>query len=79
MKKMNYYGVGQVVWAELSPAVGDEIGGLRPVKICCRQGYLVQVVPYVFKDGKYYPVFFQARTISVKRIKGLYEGDENFE
>lgn len=76
MKKLKYYGIGQVVWANLSPVVGEELGGIRPCKICGRKGYLVQVVPYIYKNDKYYPVYFQARTIDDKRIIGLYEGKE---
>lgn len=78
MKKLNYYGVGQTVWADLTPAVGEELGGIRPVKICDRKNYLVQVIPYIFKNNKYYPIHFQKRTIDVRRIIGLYEGKDDF-
>lgn len=65
---MDRYVAGSFAYADLSPAVGEELGGVRLVKILRQNGSLVTVLPFRYV-GRYEPVFEQIRTIDTKRIR----------
>ena len=63
--------VGEDVYADLSPVIGNEIGGLRPVLIKEVHDDVVIVVPYVlnYETGKREPHPYQIRAIDYSRLR----------
>lgn len=66
--------VGDIYFADLSPVVGNEIGGIRPCKIVKVYSYydLVRVQPKVMNNITMDYEFSEMheKTISIKRLKG---------
>lgn len=75
------YCVGDIWWANLAPAVGDEIGGCRLVRIekVWETRALVTVTPMI-KIGpepvQYFDEYEGTMTISIERLQGKYESGE---
>ena len=65
--------VGDIYFADLSPVVGNEIGGIRPCKIVKVYSYydLVRVQPKVMNNITMDYEFSEMheKTISIKRLK----------
>ena len=75
------YCVGDIWYANLAPAVGDEIGGCRMVRIekVWETRALVTVTPMI-KIGpepvQYFDEYEGTMTISIERLQGKYESGE---
>lgn len=75
------YCVGDIWYANLSPAIGDEIGGCRMVRIekVWETRALVTVTPMI-KIGpepvQYFDEYEGTMTLSIERLQGKYEGGE---
>ena len=75
------YCVGDIWWASLAPAIGDEIGGCRMVRIekVWETRALVTVTPMI-KIGpepvQYFDEYEGTMTISIERLQGKYESGE---
>lgn len=75
------YCVGDIWYANLSPAVGDELGGCRMVRIekVWETRALVTVTPMI-KIGpepiQYFDEYEGTMTISIERLQGKYESGE---
>ena len=59
---------GQYWYVDLSPAIGEELGGIRKCLIVKKEKNLVQVIPSVF-NGTYIYDKFHIRTVDMKRLK----------
>jgi hypothetical protein len=59
---------GQYWYVDLSPAIGEELGGIRKCLIVKKEKNLVQVIPSVF-NGTYVYDEFHIRTVDIKRLK----------
>lgn len=75
------YCVGDIWYANLSPAVGDEIGGCRMVRIekVWETCALVTVTPMIKigpKPVQYFDEYEGTMTISIERLQGKYESGE---
>ena len=75
------YCVGDIWYANLAPAVGDEIGGCRMVRIEKVWGTraLVTVTPMIKigeKPVQYFDEYEGTMTISIERLQGKYESGE---
>lgn len=75
------YCVGDIWYVNLAPAVGDEIGGCRMVRIekVWETRALVTVTPMI-KIGpepvQYFDEYEGTMTISIERLQGKYESGE---
>lgn len=75
------YCVGDIWYANLSPAIGDELGGCRMVRIekVWETRALVTVTPMI-KIGpepvQYFDEYEGTMTISIERLQGKYESGE---
>ena len=75
------YCVGDIWYANLSPTIGDEIGGCRMVRIekVWTTRALVTVTPMI-KIGaepvQYFDEYEGTMTISIERLQGKYESGE---
>ena len=75
------YCVGDIWYVNLAPAVGDEIGGCRMVRIekVWETRALVTVTPMI-KIGpepvQYFDEYEGTMTISIERLQGKYESEE---
>lgn len=75
------YCVGDIWYANLSPAVGDELGGCRMVRIekVWETRALVTVTPMI-KIGaepvQYFDEYEGTMTISIERLQGKFESGE---
>ena len=67
----NIIKVGEMRYADLSPVIGNEIGGLRPVLIKEVYDDIVIVVPCVlnYQTKKHEPHPYQIRAIDYSRVK----------
>ena len=75
------YCVGDIWYANLAPAVGDEIGGCRMVRIekVWETCALVTVTPMIKigpKPVQYFDEYEGTMTISIERLQGKYESGE---
>ena len=59
---------GQYWYVDLSPATGEELGGIRKCLIVKKKKNLVQVIPSIY-NGKYIYDKFHIRTVDIKRLK----------
>ena len=73
---MEHKMIGDVFWADLSPTVGEELGGIRKVVIIKDSGDVVTVVPTTMLDyvgirlpDWSFPVVSQVKTISKERLR----------
>lgn len=75
------YCVGDIWYANLAPAIGDEVGGCRMVRIekVWETRALVTVTPMI-KIGaepvQYFDEYEGTMTISIERLQGKYESGE---
>ena len=60
---------GQYWYVDLSPAVGEEIGGCRKCLIVRKHHNLVRVRPLIYNGGLSYYSEWHERTIDVSRLK----------
>ena len=75
------YCVGDIWYANLAPAVGDELGGCRMVRIekVWETCALVTVTPMIKigpKPVQYFDEYEGTMTISIERLQGKYESGE---
>ena len=75
------YCVGDIWYANLSPTIGDEIGGCRMVRIekVWTTRALVTVTPMIKigeKPVQYFDEYEGTMTISIERLQGKYESGE---
>ena len=75
------YCVGDIWYVNLAPAVGDEIGGCRMVRIekVWETRALVTVTPMIKigeKPIQYFDEYEGTMTISIERLQGKYESGE---
>lgn len=63
--------IGDVFYADLSPAIGNEAGGIRPVLIKEVYDDVVIIVPYVFDWKTHTEILHphQIRSIDRRRLK----------
>jgi mRNA-degrading endonuclease toxin of MazEF toxin-antitoxin module len=59
---------GQYWYVDLSPAIGEELGGVRKCLIVKKKKNLVQVIPSIY-NGQYTYNKFHIRTVDIKRLK----------
>ena len=75
------YCVGDIWYANLAPAVGDEIGGCRLVRIekVWETRALVTVTPMIrisAEPVQYFDEYEGTMTLSIERLQGKYESGE---
>lgn len=60
---------GQFWYVDLSPSVGEEIGGYRKCRIERKRGNLVRVTPRVMTNNGFIYDTWHTRTVDVSRLK----------
>lgn len=60
---------GEVWYVDLSPAVGEEIGGFRKCLVIRKYHNLVRVRPLIYNGGLPYYSEWHERTVDVSRLK----------
>ena len=60
---------GQFWYVDLSPVVGEEIGGYRKCRIERKRGNLVRVTPRVMTNNGFVYDTWHSRTVVVSRLK----------
>ena len=60
---------GQYWYVDLSPTIGEEIGGYRKCLIVRKHHNLVRVRPLIYNGGLSYYSEWHERTIDISRLK----------
>ena len=60
---------GQYWYVDLSPAIGDEVGGSRKCLVVRKHHNLVRVRPLIYNGGLPYYSEWHERTVDVSRLK----------
>jgi hypothetical protein len=61
--------VGQYWYVDLSPVIGEEIGGCRKCLVVQRHHNLVRVRPLIYNGGLPYYSEWHERTVDISRLK----------
>lgn len=60
----------RAIWyVDLSPVVGEEIGGYRKCRVECKRGNLVRVTPGVMTSLGFIYDTWHTRTVDISRLK----------